>query len=133
MPSPNPNPNTGPMIAARRNGKPTLKAEYALRKALKDGGLTECGAYRLMVEAWNECIAKALDGNMEALKLLVERLDGKAKQTIDQNVNVSVAFEQLLSAGRARAIGKDEPQALEYKQSEQLTHTIEHVTIDSEQ
>ena len=122
----NPNPNTGPMIAARKNGKPTLKAEYALRKALKDGGLTECGAYKLMVQAWNECIQKALDGNMEALKLLVERLDGKPKQQIEANVNVNHAFEQALIAGRQRVLSHNSVESLESpKESEIIDVTVE--------
>lgn len=125
------NPNTNAMIAARRKGKPALKAEYALRKALKDGGLTECGAYKLMVQAWNECIQKALDGNMEALKLLVERLDGKPKQQIEANVNVNHAFEQALIAGRQRVLSHSSAVIPDNsKESEIIDVTVEHEVSD---
>jgi hypothetical protein len=127
------NPPVEQMHIARRNGKPSLKAEQALKVALKRGGLTECGAYRLMVEAWDTCITKAVEGNLEAMKLLVERLDGKPKQQIDTNVNVNVQFEQILSAGRARALSNTEqPLTIEAEEIQAIEQNIEHDVIEKE-
>jgi len=113
------------MNEARKNG-PTLKAEQALKSALKKGGLTECGAYRLLVEMWEAAFVKALDGNIEAMKLVIERLDGKPKQQIDANVNVNHAFEQVLIEGRARVA--DRQLSIEAQEAE----TIEHTVVQSE-
>lgn len=104
-----------------RKKVPKLKCEQALKSALKRGGITECGAYRMLLEAWNAQIQKALEGNTESMKLIVERLDGKPKQTIDQNVNVNVEFEQALMAGRQRALEQS---------SNKLTYTDEPLTIE---
>ena len=116
------------MNEARKNG-PTLKAEQALKSALKRGGLTECGAYVLLIDMWNAAIGKALEGNIEAMKLVIERLDGKPKQQIDANVNVNHAFDQVLIEGRARVADRidavEHAQALEHVAADTIQHTVE--------
>lgn len=119
------------MNEARRNGN-ALEAEKALRTALKKRGITKCGAYRAMMDIWNVQIEKALEGNTESAKLIIERLDGKPKQQVDQNVNVNVQFEQALIEGRQRvaerkaisrksfdSFGHDYAQIAEYEHVEQ--------------
>lgn len=109
------------MNDARAKGN-ILKAEKALKTALAKGGMTECGAYVALVEMWQAALAKALDGNVEAMKLVIERLDGKPKQQIDANVNVNHAFEQVLIEGRARVAERDV--AIEHKIAESIEQTV---------
>ena len=109
-----------------------LKAERALKTALKRGGVTKCDAYKLLVEMWEAQIAKAIEGNTESAKLIIERLDGKPKQQIDANVNVNHAFEQVLIEGRARIADKEQAEAINHQPSESVpisTEVVDPLTL----
>lgn len=118
---------------ARVSRQPRLKGEQALRLALKRGGITECGAYRKLVEMWDTTIEKAIEGNLEAFKLVLDRLDGKPKQQIEANVNVNHAFEQALIAGRQRVLSHSVGNLPDNsKESERMAITVDHELIDKE-
>ena len=106
--------------------KAHLKAEKALKAKLKQGGITECGAYRKMMDIWGAVIDRALEGYIPAAQLIVERLDGKPKQQIEANVNVNHAFEQALIAGRQRVLSHNSVELPDNsKESEIIDVTVE--------
>ena len=122
-------PKFGKSITSR-DGRPMLRAELALKTALKKGGETECGAYKKMIAIWEKQIEKAIEGSTESAKLIIERLDGKPKQQIDQNVSVNVAFEQVLMQGRQRAIEQSPYQTLPEPTEEVLHDNVIRNEID---
>jgi hypothetical protein len=83
------------------------QAKKALMAALKKGErCSKTQAYLRLMEAWDSMIDKAIDGDVQAMKLIVERLDGKVEDTQQVNLNVNVAFDEALEAGRQRAAVK---------------------------
>ena len=70
------------------------QAAHALEIALANNG-EEVNVVRKMkclVEIWQQQITLAKAGDPAAVKMIVERLDGKPGQTIDLGAEVSVTF-----------------------------------------
>ena len=87
--------------------KKRFQAKQALLAVLKKGKrCSQTQAYLRLMEAWDAMIDKAIDGDVQAMKLIVERLDGKVDDTRQVNLNVNMAFDEALEAGRQRAAVK---------------------------
>lgn len=78
------------------------QATKALDQALKIGGMTRTGAYKTLIKIWEVQIARALDGDIDAAKMIVDRIEGKAAAKIDVAVEFSDDVLMALDAGRKR-------------------------------
>ena len=79
------------------------QARKALLAVLKKGEqCSKTQAYLRLMSAWDSMLDKAIEGDVQAMKLIVERLDGKVDDK-PQVLNINVAFDQALQAGRMRA------------------------------
>lgn len=80
------------------------QARKALLAVLKKGEIcSKTQAYLRLMDCWNSMLDKAIDGDVQAMKLIVERLDGKVDDKPAINMNINVAFDEALQAGRMRA------------------------------
>lgn len=78
------------------------QATQALHQALKLGGKTRTGAYKALIEIWSVQIDRARVGDIDAAKLIIERLEGKAAAKVDVTHDFSESVIEALDAGRRR-------------------------------
>lgn len=75
-------------------------AKAALERALDIRSPTE--RYQTLVHIWDKQIDKALEGDLSAAVLIIERLDGKPAQSIDTTVDVVGNLASLIELARKR-------------------------------
>lgn len=74
-----------------KNASNALIAKRALERVLADtSGITRKEA---LEEIWLQQINKAMSGDNDSAKFIVERLDGKATQVVDAVVDASLIIE----------------------------------------
>jgi hypothetical protein len=77
-----------------KNASSGRQAKQALEVALSHGGEEAPVSTKMktLVEIWNAQIKKAKDGDHQAASMIVDRLDGKAAQSVDLNIGGDVTF-----------------------------------------
>jgi len=86
--------------ANNKNAANAKVAKAALERALELRSPID--RYQTLVEIWDKQIVNALNGDIAAATMIVDRLDGKPSQAIDADINIVGNLASLIEAARKR-------------------------------
>jgi len=86
--------------ANNKNAANAKVAKAALERALELRSPID--RYQTLVEIWDKQIVNALNGDIAAATMIVDRLDGKPSQGIDADINIVGNLASLIEAARKR-------------------------------
>jgi len=86
--------------ANNKNAANAKVAKAALERALEIRSPID--RYQTLVEIWDKQIVNALNGDIAAATMIVDRLDGKPSQAIDADINIVGNLASLIEAARKR-------------------------------